>query len=328
MVHGALALLLAASLLSARAIAEEAARWVLGSEHLRVLYWPEDDELARLARDVGEQSVTRLRGLLDAEPPTRIEVFIVRSQREFEELTGSRSTSWVIGRALLGRRRVVVKPMGEQRLPKLLAHELAHIMLDVRMAAAADKVPRWLHEGIAQYAAGQWSEADARVIADAALSDELLALDDLDAAFGGNYEQVALAYAQSHTLVMYLASLRPAVGLGPLLDQLARGRDVRTALGRAYGIPAPRIEKDWLEHTRTAYLPSVLPVPSELIVGGAFVVAFALAVIVVRWRSARIRRRMEEEERLRELLGRMHVSGDQTHPRGDEAQPPGGAGVR
>jgi len=72
----------------------------------------------------------------------------------------------------------------------------------------------------------------------------------------------------------------------------------------------------------------VLPVPSELIVGGAFVMAFALAVIVVRWRSARIRRRMEEEERLRELLGRMHVSGDQTHPRGDEAQPPGGAGGR
>jgi hypothetical protein len=304
------AALCAALLLAAAGEAQEPARWAVGSEHLTVRYWPEHDELARLAREVGAESLKRLEALLGVGPTGRIEVFIVRSQAEFDELTGDRNLTWVVGRALLAQRRVVVKPMGKHRLPKLLGHELAHIMLDERMGPAGHRVPRWLHEGIAKYASDDWTHADAQTIARASLADELLALDDLDAAFAGKPERVALAYAQSYTLVAYLASLQPAVGLGPLLDQLAGGRETHKALTRAYGAPVSQLERDWLEQTRTAYLPELLPVPSELVIGGAFLAAFGLAVILARRRSARIRRRMDEEERLRDLLSRVHAPGD------------------
>ena len=296
-----LAAMMAVTLCCAPGPAQQARR-IIGTDHLRVLYWPQSEELAAEAAASGDEALVRLRGMLDAEPPERIDVYIVRSQAEFDELTGGGNDPWVIGRALPSRLRVVVKPMGPQRLPKLLAHELAHVMLDVAVGEAAWALPRWVHEGVAQYAAGDFGVEDQRVIARASLAGELLTLDELEGAFAGDREQVALAYAESYTLVAYLADIEPTKGIRPLLDQLAKGRDVRQALGLAFGVPVPQIEQQWLEGLRTAYLNTLSPPSSETIVGALFVIAFAIALVLVRRRSGRIRRRMNEQERLRKLL--------------------------
>jgi len=295
--------LLLIALLPACMVAEaQETRRVLGGEHMRVLYRREHRDLAELARESGRDALGRLRRMLSVEPAGRIDVYIVGSQEEFDELTGLRNDPWVIGRAIPPERLVVVKPMGTQRLPPLLAHELAHVMLDAAMGESAGLLPRWLHEGIAQHAADEFSEDDRRTIGQAALRDELLRIEDLEAAFEGDREQVALAYAQSYTLVEYLASLEPKKGISPLLEQIEKGRDVRLALGLAFGRPVPEMEAEWLEGLRRGYGRHVGPPMSETIVGALFVLAFLLAVVVVRRRSARIRQRMEEEERLRELL--------------------------
>jgi hypothetical protein len=278
----------------------ESARRILGTEHLRILHWPQHEELAAIARRAGSDAVTRLQSILDMELEERIDIFIVRSQEEFNELSGAESKPWTIGRAIPGIRRVVVKPMGPQRLPELVAHELAHIMLDLRMGENARLLPRWLHEGIAKYAADDFSEEDKRVIADAALSEELLTIDGLADAFRGDREQVSLAYAQSYTLVEYLSEIRPAEGLAPLIEQIAKGRDVRLALGLAYQRPVPQMEREWLERIRTGYVHQVAPPLYEALIGAMFVVAFFIAWLVVRRRSRRIRERMKREERLRE----------------------------
>lgn len=274
-------------------------RRVLGTENLRVLYWPEHSDLAEIARDSASDAVNRLQGMLDIELEERVDIFIVRSRAEFDELSGVKNKPWTIGRALPGMQRVVVKPMGPQRLPELIAHELAHIMLDMRMGEKAWTLPRWLHEGIAKYAADDFSQADRQVIADAALSEELLTIDELEEAFRSDREQVALAYAQSYVLVEYLSEIRPARGIAPLLEQLAKGRDVRLALGLAFERPVPEIERAWLERMRTGYVHHVAPPLSEAIIGGLFVVAFIVAWVVVRRRSARIRERMRLEEQQR-----------------------------
>ncbi|MFW5867374.1 MAG: peptidase MA family metallohydrolase [Armatimonadota bacterium] len=294
------ALCLLAVLATASLAVAEPVRRVLGTEHLRISYWPEHEELAEIARDTGSDALTRLRGMLDVEPEKRIDVYIVRSRKEFDELTGAKNKPWTLGRAIPGIMRVVVKPMGPQRLPKLLAHELAHIMLDVRMGEDAHLLTRWLHEGIAKYAADDFEEAERRVIADAALSDELLTIDELDEAFRGDREQVSLAYAQSYTLVEYLSEIRPADGISPLLEQLAEGRDMRLALGLAFGRPVPRMEEEWREGLRTGYMHHVAPPLGEAIIGGLFVISFAIAWFFVRRRSARIRERMRLEEERRQ----------------------------
>ena len=278
-------------------------RHILTSEHLRVLHWPEQVELGEIARDTGNEALARLKRMLGVDLDERIDVYIVRSTEEFDELTDDRNKPWTIGRALPSKLRVVVKPMGPQRLPKLVAHELAHVMLDVRMGDQARVLPRWLHEGIAKYAADDFDEADRRAIGRAALADELLTLDELESAFAGKRAQVGLAYAQSYTLVAYLSEIVPGRGISPLLDQLAKGREMRLALGLAFHRPVPEMEAQWLESLRTAYLHDVAPPLAEALIGALFVVAFLIAWLVIRRRSARIRERMMREERMREALG-------------------------
>ena len=281
----------------------EPVRRVLGSEYMRILYWPEHQALAEVAEDAGIVAITRLRRILDVEPEERVDIYIVRSQAEFDQLSGIRNRPSVVGRAIPADLRVVVKPMGRRRLPDLIAHELAHIMLDMRMGDEAQRLTRWLHEGIAQYAEGGISEDQRRTIAAAAVADELLTLDELDAAFGGDSRQIALAYAQSYALVEYLLGISPGGGISPLLEQLSKGRDMRLALGLAFGKPVPEIEEEWLERLRYGYMGYFgLPL-YEGIIGALFIIAFAIAVIYVRRRSRRIRRRMEEEERMRATFG-------------------------
>ncbi|MCD6361284.1 MAG: hypothetical protein J7M38_10520, partial [Armatimonadetes bacterium] len=171
---------------------------------------------------------------------------------------------------------------------------------------------RWLHEGIAQYAAGEFSEAQRRVIARAALDDRLLNIEQLDAAFAGDDEQVALAYAESYTLVAYLGEQRPAEGIGGLLDQLQRGRDMRLAMGLAFGRPVLEMEREWLESLQSGYLPAILPPVSDMLIGAGFVLSFLVALVVARRRSAAIRRRMEEQERLEAAAAEVWpVAGDE-----------------
>ncbi len=293
---------LCALMLVVPAIAQDAepTRRILGTVHLRVLHWPEHESLATIARDAGESAVVRLEAMLAMELEDRIDVFIVRSQGEFDELTGVKNNPWIIGRAMPRLLRVVVKPRGPQRLPELVVHEIAHIMLDLRMGEHAHHLPRWLHEGVAKYAARDFDDNDRRVIAEAALSEDLLTIDELEDAFRGDRGEVALAYAQSYTLVAYLSDIRPAEGLSPLLDQLSRGRDVRLALGLAYHRPVPQMEQEWLEQVRTGYVHHIAPPYSEAIMGALFLIAFVISWIAVRRRSARIRERMRREEELRQ----------------------------
>ena len=299
-------------LLAAPAPAQDQTRAILGSQRLRVLYWPQDRELAQLGRTEGEAALRRLEVLLGVKLQDRVDVYIVRSKDEFDELTGAHNSPWVLGMAIMPGRvpggaresyRVVVMPMGKQRLPVLLTHELAHVMLDARMGDAAGGIPRWLHEGIAKYAAREFGEGDKQAIAQASLENRLLALDQLDPAFGGDQQQVALAYAESYTLVAYLSDLVPAKGVGPLLEQLQRGRDIRLALGLAYGKPVPEMEQEWLAGIRGGYLTTIQPPWSEVAVGVAFVVSFLLAWAVVRRRSAAIRRRMQDQQPFERPMG-------------------------
>lgn len=320
------AVLLIAAILALPPLAHaQEARRVLGSEHLRVLYWPRDEALARLALETGDRALVRLGGMLDTQPPRRIDVYIVRSQDEFDQLTGGANDPWIIGRALPSELLVVVKPMGPQRLPDLLAHELAHVMLDVAVGETAWRLPRWLHEGIAKYGARDFDQADREVIARAAAAGKLLGIDDLEAAFGGDREQVALAYAQSYVLVDYLAEIEPARGLRPLLEQIARGRETRLALGLAYGRPVPEIEAQWHEIMQREAIPVLAPPLVDTLVGALFVVAFILAVLVARRRSAAIRRRMEAEERLRDLLAGVRIGELPADMRGERDEAGDGA---
>ena len=298
-----ISLVLLAWALPGGAPASEQPQWrARGTEQFRIIYRPADEDQARIAQRAATVALGRLQRALDIELEGRVEIKLCHTQQEFNEFVGEKSVPWVMGRAFPRENRVVVKALGPQRIGKLVAHELCHIVLERKLEQTGAPAPRWLHEGLAKYATEDLPMPDQQTLSHAVAADELLNLDELEKAFAGPVEKVNLAYAQSYTLVRYLAELNPGEGLGQFLEELGRVGAVDRALVRAYHQPVAQLEQQWLAQVRRAYMGRGMMDKYGAIIWIGMVGLFAVVVVIKLSRAGAIRRRMQQEERLHQLL--------------------------
>jgi len=281
--------------------AQQGTRLVQGTDELRVAYWPADEDQAEIASQAGTQAIARLKHTLGLELDQRIHIDLCHTNKEFDERTAQKNDPWVQGRAFPQQYRVVVKAIGPVRIGKLVAHEILHILLQRKLEDTGSFAPRWLHEGLAKYATGDLPMEERQLLGQAAADGKLLGISELEAAFGGPPQQVSLAYAQSYTLVDYLASLEGKAGLSGFLEELGNVGEVERALIRTYQMPISQIEQQWLREIARIYLPQRSPHMLDNWVWIAIVVLFVAAVITRMVRARAIRRRMQEEEHIRQL---------------------------
>jgi len=281
--------------------AQQGTRLVQGNDELRVAYWPADQQQAEIALQAGTQAIARLKYTLDLELDQRIHIDLCHTNKEFDERTAEKNDPWVLGRAFPRQNRVVVKAIGPARIGKLVAHEILHILLQRKLDETGAIAPRWLHEGLAKYATGDLPMEERELLGQAAVDGKLLHISELEAAFNGSPQQVSLAYAQSYTLVDYLASREGKAGLSGFLEELGNVGEVDRALVRTYQMPISQLEEQWLYQITRVYLPQRSPHILDNWVWIAIVVLFVAAVTTRLARARAIRRRMQEEERLRQL---------------------------
>lgn len=262
---------------------------------------------AKVAEAALEATVAALPVLEDAlqmrfDERERVRIIIADSQREFDRLAGERVQPWVQGVALPDG-RVVLKALSPKLMQTVAPHELAHVLLNRAAKAKDADPPRWLHEGLAKYASGDFSQGDREVLGQAVVEGRLLRLDQLESAFSGTREEQSLAYSQSYTFVRYLYELHRGGTIADLLYHLGLTHDMDRALLRTYGQTSEELQKGWLVEVEREYLRHGLPVSTELLVllimGGLFLIVH----IVNRRRRRLIRTRMQEEERLRRIFG-------------------------
>lgn len=298
-------------LASVVAAASDDGRLRLGADHLEVAYWPEHTELGFEVLDASEQALKSLAGVLDLDlQDVLIRVDIVRSNAELNDRAGTppnapardRLPPWTLGVSLHHANHVILMPVTDDRLRRLVVHELTHVALDLKLRAGRREAPRWVHEGLAQWMEGEMPAVQKDVLGRAAAANELLPRAELQAAFDGPRQRTDLAYAQSHALVQYIVEKGPPGALGRFMQFLVETGDEDLALRRAMRLPLDVVDRKWLTYLRSNYLARGVPLTVELIIIGLMVLAFAAAV-VVRFRAATaIRRRMREEEQLRALF--------------------------
>ncbi len=264
----------------------------------RLFYWPRHQEQAAVAAVAAREGLPRLRQALGLAPGPRVDIYLAGTAQEFRRLTGGADPSLVLGQAFPGRRMIVVQPLRGERLRELVVHELTHLLLEDMVAETGAEPPRWLHEGLAKYAAQDFGPADRLLLSQAVNAGKLIPFEDLDKAFAGSPEKVSLAYAEAYTLVDFLANLEPAEGLAPFLRHLGQVGDVSRALLRAYNLTPEALGKQWRQHVLTEYLGRGEHATLTLL-WAAMAGLFVIAVVVQLRRSALIRRRLEAAERLR-----------------------------
>lgn len=249
----------------------------------------------------GERAdLEKLLGGLDAGP---IEIRMAYGREEFFGLQprGARGPGWAAGLAYPAHGLIVVDAQASGRggdVRAVLRHELAHVALG---RLVKGPMPRWFTEGFAILYAGEWSLSRSTTLARATAANATIPIEDLVSSWPGSPTDVDLAYAQSASLVAFLAGS----GDGFVLQRLVRllGEDVPfdDALKQAYGQPLVIVEMDWKRALKARYGWLPIFVDSQLVLGAGGVL-LAIGAFRVRRRSRRKLRLMAQMEALEDQL--------------------------
>lgn len=245
---------------------------------------------AGVARSLAEglenerRELEKLLGGLDA---GSMEIRFAYGREEFAALQprGGRVPGWAAGVAWPSLGLVVIDAQASGRggdVRAVLRHELAHIALG---RIVHGDMPRWFTEGFAQLYAGEWTLSRSSTLARATVADALLPVRDIEHGWPSAATDVDLAYAQSVSIVSFLAASRDGTTLQQLIRRLGEGEPFADALTAAYGKPPIVLEIDW-KHTmqgRYGWLPFFTD--TDLMMG-----AVGLLFLVGAWR-ARVRKR-------------------------------------
>ena len=128
-----------------------------------------------------------------------------------------------------------------------LKHELCHLLIHHHIKAHI--LPRWLDEGICQWA----SDGIGEIIMDqkrsllnkAAFRGRFIRLSSLREVFPNEKETLLLAYEESKSFIAYLIGRFGREGILQVLAFMKKGEDVDTAVLRTFSIPLGKLEKQW-----------------------------------------------------------------------------------
>lgn len=158
------------------------------SQHFEIHYPPAlAGELERVIRS-GERAYNRISRRLEFTLATKVPLVMFAPGAVTREQVVTYATSDEVAPQQPHRSRIVLPlPEGDLQLDALMVHELTHLLVGeiiLPHAPGDGGVPRWVHEGIASYMAGSWSDDDERLIRELVAAGQVPALSQLTGSGG------------------------------------------------------------------------------------------------------------------------------------------------
>ncbi len=281
-----------------------------------VFQFPAEEE--KLIRFLGEQCgqiEKRVAEDLGLEPLGEIRVQIASTEEEFRNAWPGQSDTdrWAAARASPREGRILMKSPklllgGQHTYNRIFLHEVAHIALYRALAreepslrgtegAGAARgpyrrppdIPRWLHEGYAEYLSRQWSPNQEVLLSRAVLGRNLIPLGRLVSTFPAEEGHARLAYAESADLVHYLIRRYGEEDFHRFLEALSGGNRFGNACREVFGKEFLQVEQDWKKHLRRRY--SWLP-----LIGSTGTLWFVATLVFI---TAYVRKKISTRAKLR-----------------------------
>lgn len=234
------------------------------SEHFLFRYLEEKDAiLAEYALDTLESAYHAIGSDLEYFPLEKILVEVYPDAESFctiSTLTQEEiETSGTIAICLFNRVIITsprLQPRGYEWLDTL-THEYVHYVI---MKKTYNRVPVWLHEGIAKYEEKRWMGDDTpalpvsleSLLAEAVENDYFITFEQMHPSLAKleKREDTALAFAEVFTAVDYLYNQGGYPFITAMLDEIKKGMDAKDAISSAIGIPFDTFEKNWLQYLK------------------------------------------------------------------------------
>jgi tetratricopeptide (TPR) repeat protein len=144
-----------------------------------------------------------------------------------------------------------------------MVHEYVHYVVS-RMSH--DKVPVWLHEGLARYQQVRWrgpatrplSAMDEHLLAAALKKNDLISFDDMHPSMAKlpSQKAAALAFAEVATMVAYVHQEGGYGALRKAIAAIKQGKSARKAVAESLDKKWPEVEKGWMQYLKAARLRS------------------------------------------------------------------------
>jgi hypothetical protein len=227
---------------------------------------------------------------------------LVKSGQQFQKIAG---TDLIVAFAVPQKKLMVIDYSKMNTSPftlrSTLKHELCHLLLHHYIDRA--KLPKWLDEGICQWASDVIVEvimgSDRSILARAGLRGRYFPMPALKERFPGDKASLQLAYAQSKSFVDYIIREFGKDGVLRLLNNLRYGLDLEAAIEQSFSIALEDLEKEWLDHMRKkntwlTYLS--IHVYEFLFVFGAIVIVIGFVRVMIKKRRYRDLDDDEEED--------------------------------
>ena len=180
-------------------------------------------------------------------------IFLISESQTFQRMAGS---DFVVAFATSSRNQIVIdySKMKTQpfSLEITLKHELCHLLLHHHIKRV--NLPRWLDEGICQWASDGIAEIildqGGSVLDEAVLSGRYLSIRSLAERFPQEKRFLLLAYEESKSLVEYMISSYGQEGVLSVLDHLKEGADADVAIIEGLSISLNDLEIEWHQHLK------------------------------------------------------------------------------
>jgi hypothetical protein len=227
--------------------------YLLEGNGIRILFEPPHEPVARELVHTYPEVREELKRTFGWDLTPTLSVRLIRDSRQFQQWVDSPLTvAFALPRddlVVIDYSRMKTHPFS---LRNTFKHELCHLLLHQHIQG--DLLPRWLDEGVAQWAsdgAGDILLDQKRsVLNRVALRGRFIPLDSLTGGFPQNDQDLMLAYEESKSFVDYLIGMSGAVGVLKVLKEMTKGNDVEDAVLKAYAVSLDDLERGWQRSLR------------------------------------------------------------------------------
>lgn len=235
----------------------------LRGEHVDLFFYPEEDELARVALTYAEDSYRELEARFRHSVPSRIPLFVYASHADFEQtnLLPFVPPEGLLGFTEFGRSRVVLPFRGNySEFRHTIRHELVHVFQLSKTRLTASLYPRnrridfplWFSEGLAEYLSGGEDTQDEMILRDLTQGGRMPTIEQLTFAGGG------IVYAIGGALVRFLAESYGEWRLVQMYDDAWKYDDLAQLITGVFGRTPRELTEEWKHHLRRRYYPQVV----------------------------------------------------------------------
>lgn len=247
-------------------------------KHFVVYYPPGKDEvLVDLAIEVLERAYDRLGSDFGFYPPERVRVEILSRPAELAKLSTLTEreieTTGTIALCKYGKLMLVSPRAAIFGYPWMdtLVHEYVHYVVS---RLSKDRVPVWLHEGLARFQESRWRAApsttlsaiDAHRLSRALVQNKLISFKSMHPSMAKLPSQAAaaLAFAEVNSMIMFLHGKVGYEGIRKAIKLIREGKSAMRAVAEVMKMRWPRVEQRW-----KFFLRAQKPAASHLLSGRA-----------------------------------------------------------